>query len=61
MFVFGCVTIAQGFVKDYAGLLATRFLLGFAEANVIPGCYYVIAMYVFYLSHQKYNSPELFG
>jgi len=48
MFVFGCVTIAQGFVKNYSGLLVARFFLGLAEANVVPGCFYVIAMYVIY-------------
>jgi len=60
MVIFGCVTIAQGFVKNYSGLLATRFFLGLTEASVFPGCFYLIAMCVFYLSHQKYNGPELF-
>ena len=36
LFIFGCVTVAQGFVKNYSGLLATRFLLSLAEANVSP-------------------------
>jgi len=47
MVVFGCITIAQGFVKNYSGLIATRFFLGLAEANAIPGCFYIIAMFVF--------------
>jgi len=51
MVVFGCVTVAQGFVKNFSGLLATRFLLGLTEVNAIPGCFYIIAMYVFYVSH----------
>jgi len=45
LFAFGCVTIAQGFVKNYSGLLTTRFFLGVAEANVVPGCLYLIAMW----------------
>jgi len=60
MVVFGCITVAQGFVKNYSGLLATRFLLGLVEASAIPGCYYIIAMYVIYISHHGYNDPELF-
>jgi len=60
MIVFGCVTIAHGFVKNYSGLLATRFLLGLAEVNAIPGCFYIIAMFVLYISHQRYIGPELF-
>lgn len=58
MFIFGCVSIGQGFVKNYSGLLATRFLLGLAEASVFPGCFYLIAMYAFRPSHQKSNDPE---
>ena len=60
MFVFGCITIAQGFVKSYSGLLATRFLLGLAEASVFPGCFYLIAMYALYILRQRYDSPDLF-
>ena len=29
--------LGQGFVKNYSGLLATRFFLGLAEAGVFPG------------------------
>lgn len=36
--MFGIVMLCQGFVQSYGGLLATRFLLGFAEAGVFPGC-----------------------
>ena len=35
---FGIVMLCQGFVQNYSGLLATRFLLGFAEAGIFPGC-----------------------
>ena len=44
MFLFGVVTIAQGTVKGYSGLLATRFLLGLFESSVFPGCIYLISM-----------------
>jgi len=47
MFFFGSVTIAQGFVKSYSGLLATRFFLGLGVAGVFPGCFYLAAMYAF--------------
>ena len=52
MFMFGCITIAQGFVKNYFALLATRFLLGLAESSILPGCFYIIAMYV-YIPHSN--------
>ena len=42
MFLFGVVTLAQGFVTTYGGLLATRFFLGLAETGMFPGCFYVI-------------------
>lgn len=45
MLMFGVVTIAQGFVKSYSGLLATRFFLGFFETGVFPGCFYLLAMW----------------
>ena len=38
MFTFGLVTVGQGFVQNYSGLLATRFFLGLFEAAMFPGC-----------------------
>lgn len=52
MFLFGCVTIAQGFVKGYYGLLVTRFFLGLAETSVFSGCFYLISMYASRLPFQ---------
>ncbi|ORY02237.1 MFS general substrate transporter [Basidiobolus meristosporus CBS 931.73] len=43
MVTWGGVTIAMAGVKSYAGLLATRFFLGVAEAGLFPGI-------VFYLT-----------
>lgn len=34
MFGFGLVTLLQGFVQNYSGLLATRFFLGLTEAGM---------------------------
>ncbi|CUS12088.1 unnamed protein product [Tuber aestivum] len=45
MFLFGLVTCLQGFVQNYSGLLATRFFLGAFEAGMVPGCFYLIAMW----------------
>ncbi|KAI4146188.1 MAG: hypothetical protein LQ341_002157 [Variospora aurantia] len=36
MFAFGFVTICQGLVQNYSGLLATRFFLGVAETGMFP-------------------------
>ena len=59
MVIFGCITIAQGLVKNYSGLLAARFFLGVAEAGIFPGCIYLISMYAFHILRQRYNGPEL--
>jgi MFS family permease len=40
MFMFGLVTICQGLVHSYRGLLATRFFLGLFETGMFPGCQY---------------------
>ncbi|KAJ2995771.1 hypothetical protein NUW58_g1179 [Xylaria curta] len=42
---FGVITIGQGFVQNYSSLLATRFLLGLAEAGVFPGSFYLISFW----------------
>lgn len=45
MFLFGLVTICQGLVKNWSGLLATRFFLGLAETGMFPGSFYLIGMW----------------
>ena len=37
--------LAQGFVQNFSGLLATRFMLGLAEAGVFPGSFYLISFW----------------
>jgi hypothetical protein len=37
MFGFGLVTVCQGLVQNYSGLLATRFFLGLTETGMFPG------------------------
>lgn len=37
MFMFGLVTICQGLVQNYSGLIATRFFLGLFETGMFPG------------------------
>ncbi len=37
MFGWGIITMCQGFVKSYAGLIVCRVLLGIFEAGVFPG------------------------
>lgn len=44
-FLFGFVTICQGLVTNYSGLLATRFFLGVAETGMFPGSLYLIGMW----------------
>lgn len=45
MFMFGLVTMLQGFTQNYAGILTTRFFLGLFEAGMFPGCFYLLAMW----------------
>lgn len=45
IFCFGVASVAQGLVTNYAGLLATRLLLGFFEAGLLPGCNYLISFW----------------
>lgn len=47
---FGLVMLCQGFVKNYSGLIATRFFLGLAEAGVFPGSFYLIS---FWYKHEE--------
>lgn len=44
-FGFGIVMIGQGFVKNLSGLIATRFFLGFFEAGIFPGSFYLISFW----------------
>ncbi|KAK8095347.1 hypothetical protein PG999_013369 [Apiospora kogelbergensis] len=42
---FGVMSIFQGLVQNYAGLLATRFFLGLFETGMFPGCFYLLSMW----------------
>lgn len=42
---FGVAMLGQGFVKNYSGLLATRFFLGLCEAGMFPGGFYLISFW----------------
>ncbi|CAK7562544.1 MAG: High-affinity nicotinic acid transporter [Sporothrix epigloea] len=42
---FSAVTVFQGLVQSYAGLLATRFFLGLFECGMFPGCFYLMGMW----------------
>lgn len=45
MFLFGLITILQGFTQNLSGLIAARFFLGIVETGVFPACFYLIAMW----------------
>lgn len=45
VFLWGIVTVAQGLVTNFAGLVAMRFLIGVFEAGLVPGAVYIISMY----------------
>ncbi|KAF2431931.1 MFS general substrate transporter [Tothia fuscella] len=58
MFAFGLLTICQGLVHNYRGLLATRFFLGLAETGMFPGCFYLIGMW--YRRHESQRRYSFF-
>jgi MFS family permease len=58
MFGFGMVTMLQGFVQNYAGLLATRFFLGVFETGMFPGAFYLIGMW--YRRHEAQRRYSFF-
>ncbi|QIW97487.1 hypothetical protein AMS68_003005 [Peltaster fructicola] len=58
MFFFGFVTIMQGLVRSYSGLLACRFFLGVFETGMFPGCFYLIGMY--YRRHEAQKRYTFF-
>lgn len=45
MFFWGVCTICEGLVRNFASLVALRFLLGVFEAGLVPGAVYLISMY----------------
>ncbi|PSK43117.1 hypothetical protein B9Z65_7071 [Elsinoe australis] len=44
-FCWGIASLAQGFVKNHAALVACRLLLGIFEAGFTPGATYLMSMY----------------
>jgi len=50
MVVWGGMCIAMGFVKNYAGLMAVRALLGIAEGGLFPGITFYLTMW--YARHE---------
>ncbi|KAF3032605.1 hypothetical protein E8E12_003373 [Didymella heteroderae] len=58
MFGFGLVTMLQGFVQNYHGLLATRFFLGVFETGMFPGAFYLIGMW--YRRHEAQKRYSFF-
>ncbi|KAH7324162.1 putative allantoate permease [Stachybotrys elegans] len=42
---FGVVMLCQGFVKNFGGLVTTRFFLGLFEAGIFPGSFYLISFW----------------
>ena len=50
--------VSQGIVKNYSGLLATRFFLGLFETGMFPGCFYLIGMW--YRRHEAQKRYTFF-
>ena len=66
MALYGLITLLQGFVQSFNGLVATRFFLGLAECGSLPATYYIIAMWYTLAEAQKrysflFSSSSLAG
>ncbi|KAF7178934.1 hypothetical protein CNMCM7691_007758 [Aspergillus felis] len=66
MFGFGLVTVCQGLVSNWGGLMTTRWFLGMLESGLSPGCYYLIGMWYKRSEAQKrfslfFNSSTIAG
>ncbi|KAL1953680.1 hypothetical protein VTO42DRAFT_2391 [Malbranchea cinnamomea] len=55
---WGIVTVCQGVVQNFAGLVVCRILLGAFEAGFMPGAVYLISMY--YPRHQVQTRINIF-
>lgn len=42
---FGAISIGMGFVKNFGGLVACRFLIGMTEASTFPSLFYLLSSY----------------
>lgn len=42
--LWGTATVGQGLVNNFGGLVAMRLLVGLFEADLFPGCIYLISM-----------------
>lgn len=43
--VWGAIALAQGWIRNYGGYIATRFLLGIGESGFIPGGLYTLSKF----------------
>lgn len=43
------MSVCQGLVQNYSGLLACRFFLGLFETGMFPGCFYLLGEYTMLL------------
>ena len=63
---FGAVTVFQGLVQNYGGLLTTRFFLGLFECVMFPACFYLLGSWYRRAEAQKrfslfFSSTSLAG
>jgi len=58
VFGFGFSVTMAGFCKNFAGLIATRVLVGAFEAGMLPGCLYLLSSW--YKRHELLSRMALF-
>ncbi|KAK7205258.1 MFS general substrate transporter [Myxozyma melibiosi] len=53
MFFFGLTTCLMGLCQNFGSLIVCRLFLGFFEAGMFPGCFYLLAMWYVRAEAQK--------
>ncbi|KAK6460385.1 high-affinity nicotinic acid transporter [Scheffersomyces coipomensis] len=56
IFLFGGISIGMGFVTNFGGLVACRFLIGITEASTFPSIFYLLSTY-----YSKHESQRRFS
>lgn len=51
--VFGALSIGMGFVTNFGGLVACRFLIGVSEASTFPAIFYILSTYYSKIEAQR--------
>ena len=58
-FAFGLITMCIGFADSFGGVFAARFILGAAQAGIMPGISYTLGTLYVLLNDSFFKHPDL--